>query len=77
MRHWRKQFVNRPLSKQVFQAVRWTRLAEELVVLHLRYFRAREKFLAELDVLADMTDSDDEEEEFPRDDEEEEFPRAD
>ena len=55
MRHWNFQYVNRPLSKTVYLAVKWTRLVEGLLALVIRYSFARIRFLSENDARTDST----------------------
>ena len=50
MDHWRSGFVNRPLPRPVYLAVRWADLAELWVALRTRRELTRLRFLREIDV---------------------------
>ena len=50
MNHWRADFVNRPLPRPVYLAVRWADLMELWVALSVRKEMARLRFLREIDV---------------------------
>ena len=50
MDHWRSGFVNRPLPRPVYLAVRWTDLVELWVALRVRRKFSRLRFLREIDV---------------------------
>ena len=56
MEHWLGAFVNRPLPRPLFLAVRWARLAELWAAFEVRRAFARLRFLRILEVDFDRVD---------------------
>ena len=60
MDHWRSDFVNRPLPRPVYLAVRWTDLVELWVALRVRRELSCLRLLLEIDVDFERLDEDQE-----------------
>ena len=56
MDHWRSRFVNRPLTRAVYLAVRWTNLTELWIAYTLSQAFSRLRFLRAIEVDFDRVD---------------------
>ena len=60
MYHWRLDFVNRPLSRPLYVAVRWARLMELCAAVGVRYRLSRLGLLCDIEVDLERVDAEEE-----------------
>ena len=56
MDHWRSRFINRPLTRSIYLAVRWTNLTELWIAYTVRQALSRLRFLRAIEVDFDRVD---------------------